>query len=100
MDGNWSTIKFQIGEPKQDVNVLVSTALSEFWVVGTGGCVSSMLHVSRPLDRESQRHGIGALTDGRRSHLLEASWRSLQFRIVEQIVNIGHLGAVIGVAGL
>ncbi|KAF9881858.1 eukaryotic aspartyl protease [Colletotrichum karsti] len=40
IDGNWSTVKFQLGTPKQSVNVLVSTSLSEFWVVGSGGCIA------------------------------------------------------------
>ncbi|KAH6688046.1 aspartic peptidase domain-containing protein [Plectosphaerella plurivora] len=39
IDGNWSTIAFDLGEPAQAVNVLVSTALSEFWVVQAGGCL-------------------------------------------------------------
>ncbi|KAJ5004985.1 hypothetical protein K4K48_008420 [Colletotrichum sp. SAR 10_66] len=40
VDGNWSTVKFQVGTPRQSVNVLVSTSLSEFWVVGAGGCLA------------------------------------------------------------
>ncbi|KAL0944334.1 eukaryotic aspartyl protease family protein [Colletotrichum truncatum] len=40
VDGNWSTVKFEVGTPKQSVNVLVSTSLSEFWVVGAGGCLA------------------------------------------------------------
>ncbi|KAF6822512.1 eukaryotic aspartyl protease family protein [Colletotrichum musicola] len=39
-DGNWSAVKFQVGTPEQSVNVLVSTSLSEFWVVGAGGCLA------------------------------------------------------------
>ncbi|KAI8281374.1 hypothetical protein K4K60_004202 [Colletotrichum sp. SAR11_57] len=40
VDGNWSTVKFQVGTPRQSLNVLVSTSLSEFWVVGAGGCLA------------------------------------------------------------
>ena len=38
-DGNWSTVRLQVGEPAEAVNLLVSTSLSEVWVVGSGGCV-------------------------------------------------------------
>ncbi|CRK41381.1 hypothetical protein BN1708_001758 [Verticillium longisporum] len=38
IDGNWSTLSFQVGHPAESVNVLVSTSLSEFWVVQSGGC--------------------------------------------------------------
>ncbi|OLN87960.1 Aspartic proteinase yapsin-3 [Colletotrichum chlorophyti] len=40
IDGNWSAVKIQVGTPEQSANVLVSTSLSEFWVVGTGGCLA------------------------------------------------------------
>ncbi|TDZ26395.1 hypothetical protein Cob_v000823 [Colletotrichum orbiculare MAFF 240422] len=39
-DGNWSAVKFQIGSQQQSVSVLVSTSLSEFWAVGSGGCLA------------------------------------------------------------
>lgn len=38
IDGNWSTFQFFLGDPGQYVQVLASTALSEFWAVGEGGC--------------------------------------------------------------
>jgi hypothetical protein len=38
-DGNWSTIAASVGSPAQKVNLLVSTASSELWVVGPGGCL-------------------------------------------------------------
>ncbi|KAK1597289.1 eukaryotic aspartyl protease [Colletotrichum navitas] len=38
VDGNWSAIELQVGTPGQTVNVLPSTSLSEFWVIGAGGC--------------------------------------------------------------
>ena len=40
IDGNWSTYSFLIGE-NNNVNVLFSTTLSEFWAVGPGGCGKS-----------------------------------------------------------
>ncbi|KAK1988582.1 eukaryotic aspartyl protease [Colletotrichum cereale] len=41
VDGNWSAIELQVGTPGQTVNVLASTSLSEFWVIGAGGCAAS-----------------------------------------------------------
>lgn len=38
IDGNWSAFSIFVGEPAQPVDVAVSTALSEIWVVGEGGC--------------------------------------------------------------
>ncbi|CEI40564.1 hypothetical protein FVEN_g1604 [Fusarium venenatum] len=43
-DGNWSTISFYLGSNSQHVDVLVSTALSEFWAVGPGGCLLKEPH--------------------------------------------------------
>ena len=37
-DGFWSPVSIQVGTPPQWVNVFVSTASQETWVVGTGGC--------------------------------------------------------------
>ncbi|KAM3069397.1 hypothetical protein ACMFMG_005503 [Clarireedia jacksonii] len=39
-DGTWSAISIRVGTPEQWADVLVSTALSEIWVVGTGGCAN------------------------------------------------------------
>lgn len=44
IDGNWSTLGFDLGSNSQAMSVLVSTALSEFWVVGPGGCITSMFY--------------------------------------------------------
>ncbi|KAI2637186.1 acid protease [Hypomontagnella submonticulosa] len=38
VDGNWSSIGLFVGEPAQEIDVTVSTSLSEIWVVETGGC--------------------------------------------------------------
>ncbi|KAI8723688.1 Peptidase A1 domain-containing protein [Fusarium sp. LHS14.1] len=46
IDGNWSTISFSLGSNSQAVDVLVSTALSEFWAVGSGGCLPREPHCS------------------------------------------------------
>ncbi|KAJ4210331.1 hypothetical protein NW767_000599 [Fusarium falciforme] len=46
IDGNWSTISFSLGSNSQAVDVLVSTALSEFWAVGVGGCLPREPHCS------------------------------------------------------
>ncbi|KAI2779064.1 acid protease [Daldinia loculata] len=41
VDGNWSSIGLFVGEPAQEIDVLVSTSLSEIWVVESGGCGSN-----------------------------------------------------------
>ncbi|KAF4962990.1 hypothetical protein FSARC_8960 [Fusarium sarcochroum] len=46
IDGNWSTISFSLGSNSQSLDVLVSTALSEFWAVGPGGCLPKEPHCS------------------------------------------------------
>ncbi|KAI2620112.1 acid protease [Hypoxylon sp. NC1633] len=38
VDGNWSSIGLFVGEPAQEVDVTISTSLSEIWVVESGGC--------------------------------------------------------------
>ncbi|KAI0132238.1 aspartic peptidase domain-containing protein [Xylariales sp. AK1849] len=43
IDGNWSAMGLFVGEPAQQVDVVVSTCLSEIWVVETGGCGTSAL---------------------------------------------------------
>ncbi|PQE10187.1 eukaryotic aspartyl protease protein [Rutstroemia sp. NJR-2017a WRK4] len=42
-DGTWSAISIRVGTPEQWADVLVSTALSEIWVVGTGGCANDSI---------------------------------------------------------
>ncbi|KAI0171774.1 acid protease [Hypoxylon sp. FL1284] len=41
IDGNWSSIGLFVGEPAQEIDVTVSTTLSELWVVEKGGCSPS-----------------------------------------------------------
>ncbi|KAK3294657.1 aspartic peptidase domain-containing protein [Chaetomium fimeti] len=43
IDGTWSNFAFFIGSPAQVVYLSVATALSEIWVVSTGGCVPVQL---------------------------------------------------------
>ncbi|KAK2055447.1 eukaryotic aspartyl protease [Colletotrichum caudatum] len=64
VDGNWSTVELQVGTPGQTVNVLPSTSLSEFWVIGAGGCGAN-----DPLC-SSSRGGLFELADSK-------SWDSL-----------------------
>ncbi|KAK1963344.1 eukaryotic aspartyl protease [Colletotrichum sublineola] len=64
VDGNWSTIELQVGTPGQTVNVLASTSLSEFWVIGAGGCGAN-----EPLCN-SARGGVFQMADSE-------SWNSL-----------------------
>ncbi|KAI0144680.1 aspartic peptidase domain-containing protein [Xylariaceae sp. FL1272] len=47
IDGNWSSTTLFVGEPAQEVDVLVSTSLSEVWVVGNGGCGSALCQEAR-----------------------------------------------------
>lgn len=37
-DGNWSPVSVRVGTPPQWVDLFVSTASQETWVVGDGGC--------------------------------------------------------------
>ena len=37
-DGNWSPVSVRVGTPPQWVDLFVSTASQETWVVGNGGC--------------------------------------------------------------
>ena len=37
-DGNWSPVSIRVGTPPQWVELFVSTASQETWVVGNGGC--------------------------------------------------------------
>ncbi|KAI1770242.1 acid protease [Hypoxylon cercidicola] len=46
IDGNWSSIGLFVGEPAQEIDVTVSTSLSELWVVETGGCSPNALCTS------------------------------------------------------
>lgn len=41
IDGNWSTVSFLLGSDSELVNVLISTTLSEFWAIGSGGCAAN-----------------------------------------------------------
>ncbi|ORY65072.1 aspartic peptidase domain-containing protein [Pseudomassariella vexata] len=43
IDGNWSAFSLFVGEPAQQVDVTVSTSLSEIWVIEDSGCGPSAL---------------------------------------------------------
>ncbi|TLS29821.1 hypothetical protein PpBr36_01263 [Pyricularia pennisetigena] len=38
IDGTWSSFEVNLGAPAQPVQLLVSTAISEVWAIGRGGC--------------------------------------------------------------
>lgn len=45
IDGNWSTTQLWVGNvdvSEATMNLIISTSLSETWVVGSGGCVQCM----------------------------------------------------------
>jgi hypothetical protein len=41
IDGDWSSFAFGVGAPMQHVELTVSTALSEIWVIENTGCSPS-----------------------------------------------------------
>ncbi|KAI0177804.1 aspartic peptidase domain-containing protein [Pestalotiopsis sp. NC0098] len=43
IDGNWSSMGLYVGVPEQQVDVIVSTSLSEIWVIESSGCGASAL---------------------------------------------------------
>ncbi|KAI0419143.1 aspartic peptidase domain-containing protein [Xylaria grammica] len=42
VDGNWSSTSLFVGEPAQEIDVVVSTSISELWVVENSGCGSPL----------------------------------------------------------
>ncbi|KAI1435668.1 aspartic peptidase domain-containing protein [Xylaria sp. CBS 124048] len=46
-DGNWSSMGLSVGEPVQQIDVIVSTSLSEIWVIENGGCETSLCDGAR-----------------------------------------------------
>ncbi|KAI1329715.1 aspartic peptidase domain-containing protein [Xylariaceae sp. FL0255] len=47
IDGNWSSTTLFVGEPAQQVQVIVSTSLSEVWVIDDGGCDGAICDAAR-----------------------------------------------------
>ncbi|KAI0489871.1 aspartic peptidase domain-containing protein [Xylaria cf. heliscus] len=47
VDGNWSSTTLFVGEPAQELDVVVSTSLSELWVVENTGCGSPLCDDAR-----------------------------------------------------
>ncbi|KAI0965643.1 aspartic peptidase domain-containing protein [Xylaria arbuscula] len=47
IDGNWSSTTLFVGEPAQQLDVVVSTGLSEVWVVENSGCASPLCDAAR-----------------------------------------------------
>ncbi|KAI3341970.1 aspartic peptidase domain-containing protein [Ustulina deusta] len=47
IDGNWSSTTLFVGEPAQEIDVVVSTSLSEIWVVESSGCASPLCDDAR-----------------------------------------------------
>ncbi|KAF7530450.1 hypothetical protein G7054_g9577 [Neopestalotiopsis clavispora] len=56
IDGNWSAMGLYVGAPEQQVDVLVSTSLSEIWVIESNGCGATrgnVFNISASTDWES-----------------------------------------------
>ncbi|KAI8956238.1 aspartic peptidase domain-containing protein [Xylaria longipes] len=47
IDGNWSSTTLFVGEPAQELDVVVSTSISELWVVENSGCGSPLCDNAR-----------------------------------------------------
>ncbi|KAI0402082.1 aspartic peptidase domain-containing protein [Xylaria palmicola] len=47
IDGNWSSTTLYVGEPAQELDVVVSTSISEMWVVEDSGCGSPLCNDAR-----------------------------------------------------
>ncbi|KAI1738758.1 aspartic peptidase domain-containing protein [Xylaria scruposa] len=47
IDGNWSSTTLFVGEPAQELDVVVSTSLSELWLVENTGCGSPLCDDAR-----------------------------------------------------
>ncbi|KAH8163415.1 hypothetical protein CIB48_g4843 [Xylaria polymorpha] len=47
IDGNWSSTTLFVGEPAQEIDVIVSTSLSELWLVESTGCGSPLCDDAR-----------------------------------------------------
>ncbi|KAF2965216.1 hypothetical protein GQX73_g8364 [Xylaria multiplex] len=47
IDGNWSSTTLFVGEPAQEVDIVVSTSISEVWVVENSGCGSPLCNDAR-----------------------------------------------------
>ncbi|KAJ2997162.1 hypothetical protein NUW58_g738 [Xylaria curta] len=47
IDGNWSSTTLFVGEPAQEIDVVVSTSLSEVWLVENSGCGSPLCNGAR-----------------------------------------------------
>ncbi|KAI1153211.1 aspartic peptidase domain-containing protein [Nemania diffusa] len=47
VDGNWSSTSLFVGEPAQQLDVVVSTSISEVWVVESSGCQSPLCDDAR-----------------------------------------------------
>ncbi|KAI0457500.1 aspartic peptidase domain-containing protein [Xylaria acuta] len=47
IDGNWSSTTLFVGEPAQELDVVVSTSISELWLVENTGCGSPLCNDAR-----------------------------------------------------
>ncbi|TGJ83066.1 hypothetical protein E0Z10_g5715 [Xylaria hypoxylon] len=47
IDGNWSSTTLFVGEPAQEIDIVVSTSISEVWVVENSGCGSPLCNDAR-----------------------------------------------------
>ncbi|KAI1113162.1 aspartic peptidase domain-containing protein [Nemania sp. NC0429] len=47
IDGNWSSMTLFVGDPAQELDVIVSTSISEVWLVENSGCGSPLCDDAR-----------------------------------------------------
>ncbi|MCJ1335168.1 hypothetical protein MMC09_000434 [Bachmanniomyces sp. S44760] len=77
-DGSWSSFSVRVGNPAQDVRVLVSTLTPETWVVAEQGCTFN--------DPSSCANSRGGLFDFNSS----SSWQDLQIWNLVGESNLGY----------
>ncbi|KAL3427348.1 eukaryotic aspartyl protease [Phlyctema vagabunda] len=77
-DGSWSPIQIRVGTPSQWAYVLVSTASSETWVIGNGGCDATALCAS-------MRGGLFNTTES-------SSWQTEGFYDFQMDARLGFSG--------
>ncbi|QVM07957.1 hypothetical protein D8B26_002654 [Coccidioides posadasii str. Silveira] len=77
-DGNWSPVAIRVGSPSQWMNVLPNTGSSETWVIGRGGCDSTM-------KCRTERGGLFLSNES-------STWNEVGFYELGNTLQLGHAG--------
>jgi hypothetical protein len=94
VDGSWNTFSLRVGDPQENVRVLISTASQQIWVINRQACISNVTDPST--GQITQYNAFNAECESSRGFLFNTttseSWQNKGFYQLWLEKNLGLVG--------